>query len=153
MATETTVTEVHAKALENRKQKIAGLKAQLKTLAVVQRRNYAEAVKNGVHYIDEDGKETHCWDKEREEQFITVLHIVYNRLRKRPPHMRDEEAYLAASTPDLWRVPDMYKQQAVKYGLTGCLCCPRRPEVTTPKLECDGGDCRENIPWFDEEVL
>ena len=171
MATETTVNEARVKALADRKEKIASLKERIKSLGAAQRhnknahgerqRNFAAAFKEGGivaayatrgNYVDEDGQPSNRgWNKESSEQLLTVLNIVYNRLRNRPPHTKDDEAYIDGIRPELYRVPAMYKQQAVKYGLRGCLSCPRRTEVTTPKLECDAMDCRENIPWFEFE--
>jgi len=174
MATETTVNEARVKALADRKEKIASLKERIKSLGAAQRhnknahgerqRNFAAAFKEGGivaayatrgNYVDEDGQPSNRgWNKESSEQLLTVLHIVYNRLRNRPPHTKDDEAYICAcggARGDLRNVPKIYRDEALRYGLIGCASCPRWAEVRNPKFECDAGNCRENVPRFEFE--
>ena len=104
------------------KQAVAELKQRIKDLATWQRHNkllLKEHQRNGAddqQYFDINGKTTPRYSKEYWEQYITTLHIVYNRLRNRPAHTGTEQRitgrddrYLSGWNPVLNHAPWIYR--------------------------------------------
>ena len=117
--TEKTWTEKECAAY---KKAVAELKTHLKGLAVWQRYNkllLKERQRNGIgdqQYFDINGKSTPRYSKEYWEQYITTLHIVYNRLRNRPAHTGTEQRitggddfYLGGQNPALYHAPAIFR--------------------------------------------
>jgi len=64
------------------------------------------------HYLDRDGNPTICFHKEYWEQELTVLHIVYNRLRRRPPHLgtrSNDDFYLKGRNSEVHHAPEVFR--------------------------------------------
>ena len=99
------------------KKAVAELKARIKDLAKWQSHNKIALKENqrsgnGDQYVDINGKPTFGYSKECWEQEITVLHIVYNRLRNRPIHTKDDEAYINSTqdtAPELCYVSGIHE--------------------------------------------
>ncbi len=105
------------------KKQIIKMQEELKQLALVQKSNknaHAENQRAGEQVeiiLNRDGtrKGSGYWDY---SQYVTVLHIVYNRMRHRPPHLGSEEKdeeYLSGENPELWGVLDAYREISQTY--------------------------------------
>lgn len=92
---------------------IRNMKEELKNLAVSQKEGKVEHKDNQRN--SQEGA-CCCWDDKSE--YVTVLHILYNRYRRRPAHCGSEEAdeaYLSGENPELWMVPGILEELQEKY--------------------------------------
>lgn len=108
------------------KKAVAEIKQRLKDLAVWQAHNKLALKENqrsggGDQYVDINGKPTFGYSKEYWEQYITTLHILYNRLRNRPAHTgtvridTNDAEYLSGYNPQLHYAPGIYKDLVCQF--------------------------------------
>lgn len=104
------------------------MKEEVKVVAVIQRANkksHADNQRSGSyvnHLLNQDGtrKESGSWCESGDySEHATVLHILYNRIRYRTPHLGSEEKdeeYLSGKNPEHWMVPQIYEALSKKYA-------------------------------------
>jgi hypothetical protein len=108
------------------KKLINEMKEEIKSLAVIQRANkesHRENQRNQGYVqflLNQDGtqKKNSEWNYNGDfSPYVTVLHIIYNRIRNRKPHLgsvEKEEEYLNGKD-ERWMVPRIYEELSTKY--------------------------------------